>query len=192
MEFIKKIVSFFKTLSFEGSNNISKLALYKIIDRNETKNDVYIIQCVNSKSIFEACISEIVCDKDILYGLHPLQACFIGIEYAQFSKSNRHNLKNHAKSSAIKSQVIQGILRLKYQDRKGDICFINCKTNKEQVMNPKDIAFSDNIISHFDSEQSFFIGMCAGKKICNSSENVIYFNSHTNRTILHHNYIQSS
>jgi len=179
MDLIKKFFLFFKRLSFSTNDisNISKFVFYKIIDMNQNKNDVYIIQCVNSKSIFESHLSEIVFDTDILYGLHPLQACFIGIEYAKFIKSNMLDPKSQIKKiNVMNKQVIHnyGILKLKYQDRKGDICFINSCTNEEDIMSPKDIAFTDNIIKKFHAEQAFFIGICAGQKIHKDPENVIY------------------
>lgn len=179
---IKKFFSYIKSTSFLTNDNyISKFVFYKIIDMNENKTDVYIIQCVNSKSIFESHLSEIVFDTDILYGLHPLQACFIGIESAKFIKANNLDIRSHIKKiNAMNKHVIHnyGILKVKYQDRKGDICFINSDTNEEHVMSPKDIAFSDNIIRKFHAEQAFFIGMCAGKKIHSDPENLIYLNDY--------------
>lgn len=144
---------------------------------NENKKDVYIIQCVNSKSIFEAHLSEIVFDTDILYGLHPLQACFIGIEFSKFIKTNTLEQASRIKEiNVMNKQVVHnyGILKLKYQNRNGDICFINNYTNEENIMSPKDIAFTDSIIRKFHAEQAFFIGMCTGQKIHNNPENIVY------------------
>ena len=36
-------------------------------------------------------IQEIVFDLDILHGLHPIQGCFVGIEFAKILKENASN-----------------------------------------------------------------------------------------------------
>ena len=176
MELISKFFSSLTRFFFSINNlSISKFIFYKIIDINE--KNFYIIQCVNSKSIFQASISEIIFDTDILCGLHPLQSCFIGIEYAKHLKNNKQNPKPYMKNlDTLKQRVAQnyGVLKLKYQDRKGDLCYIDSNTNEEFIMRPKDIAFSDSIIEKFHAEHAFYIGVCAGLKIHSTSNNVIY------------------
>lgn len=179
MELIKKLFSNFRRFFFSvnHSRGISKHVFYRIIDANENRDGVYIIQCINSKSVFESHISEIVFDVDILYGLHPLQSCFIGIEYSKFLKNNMLNIKDNLKKISSMNKPVTydyGILKLRYLDRKGNICFINVNTNEEKVMSPKDIAFSDEIIRNFHAEHAFFIGIRAGQKIHADAENVVY------------------
>ena len=71
-----------------------------------------------------------------------------------------------------------GDFSIKYQDRKGDICYVNKNTNVDSIMAPKDIAFSDRLISKFHPDHAFFIGMCAGQKIHHVHDNVISINDH--------------
>ena len=174
MELIRRIFFCLSKELFPISKpNFSRDILYKIVDKND-KND-YLLQCVNSKSIFQADINEIVFDNDILYGLHPLQSCFIGIEYARHLKN--FNLKKDRKEIAYFNRSIArdyGSLELKYQNRRGDICYIDSHTKEEFVMNPKEIAFSDEIIERFHAYQAFYIGLCAGLKIYALSNNVVY------------------
>ena len=182
MELINKFFLYVKRIFFSiYDNSISKFVFYKIIDINE--NELYVLQCVNSKSIFQANISEIIFDTDILYGLHPIQSCFIGMEYAKYLKNNTPNGKPYLKNiDAIKnrSPYNYGSLKLKYQNRKKDFCYIDCNTNEEFIMSPKDIAFSDHIINKFHSEQAFYIGVCAGLNIHGLSNNVIYLDGANN------------
>ena len=141
---------------------------------NEKK--YYILQCVNSKSIFQASISEIIFDTDILFCLHPLQSCFIGIEYTRYLKNNPLKFNHFMKNEGSTSRNIKhnyGVLKLRYQDRKGNLCYININTNEEFIMDPKEIAFTDNIITKFHAEQAFYIGICAGLKIHRMPNNVI-------------------
>lgn len=182
MEFVKRVISNLKRIQslFKENNTISKSIIYKIIDQDENNIDTYIMQCINSKAIFQAHITEIIFDTDILYGLHPLQSCFIGIEYTQYIKSNKLDTSTYLKKINIQTlQAAHGYetLKVKYQDRKGNICFINSCSNEEDIMSPKEIAFSDKIIGKFNSAQAFFIGMCAGQKLNNSPENIIYFDN---------------
>lgn len=179
MEFAKKFISNLKRIQslFNENNALSRSIIYKIIDQNATDIYIYLIQCINSKAIFQAHITEIIFDTDILYGLHPQQSCFIGIEYTQYIKSNQLDTTLYLKKINIESLSTvhsYGTLKVKYQDRKGNICFINSCTNEEEMMSPKDIAFSDRLIGKFNSAQAFFIGMCAGQKFNTSPENIIY------------------
>ena len=176
MEFFKRLLPKI-IIRFFSLNNISKFVLYKIVD--VTNKNIFILQCVNYKTIFQADIAEIIYNKDILYGLHPLQSCFIGIEYAKYLKINQTVTTPHIKDiNSVNKQYVHeyGLLKLKYQNRRGQICYINSGTNEEIIMYPKDIAFSDNIIGNFHAEEAFYIGVCAGLKIHNLPPNVLYLN----------------
>jgi transcriptional regulator with XRE-family HTH domain len=144
----------------------SQYVFYKIIGLSESIHDEYLIQCINTKTMFEANISKIVMDAKILFGLHPLQSCIIGVEYAKYIKNNTINpsariIKNMAVNE--QEEYEYGLLKILYQDRKGNICFINSSTSEQHIMSPKDIVLSDNIIGQFNSEQAFFLGMSFGK-----------------------------
>lgn len=145
-----------------------KYIFYKIIDSYFSKGvEHYTIQCINKKSMFHAKINEIVFDTDILYGFHPIQACYIGMEYAkQFKTLNITSEKNY---NAVKDNCISryGIYTLVAQDRKGDISFVKKGTQKQFVMNPRDIALSKELIVEFDASEAFHIGFLAGLKLHN-------------------------
>lgn len=142
---------------------------YKIIDSTYEKNEEYhLIQCINTQAVFSIEISELVFDKDILHHLHPIQACYIGIEYAK-NKSNIGSEKNQKKSSKKNNDVKQyGRYKLVSQNRNGDINFIIKKTGEERSMDPRHIALSKELISEFDSQNAFQIGFLAGIKLHNS------------------------
>ena len=154
------------------------IVLYKIIDIHGTH--IYVLQCVNSKSIFQADISEIISDTDILYNLHPIQSCFIGLEYANYLKTKTLTKVPSITEKPLSkknSKPLEGDLTLKHQDRRGDICYIDHKTNEEFVSSPKDIVSSNHLIERFHADEAFYIGLCAGIKINRSPDNVIYLNS---------------
>jgi hypothetical protein len=143
--------------SSKFKNDIVDYVFYKILDFDEYKSK-YIIQCIKTNTVFESSINEILSDLDILYYLHPIQACYIGIEYA---KKNNVSIRAF-KSDSTYSSFRYGDYYLYYQDRKGLICFINKLTNEEFFMPPCDIAFSKEIIEKFDAIHAFYIGYSAG------------------------------
>lgn len=166
MDLLKHISGWFYKKPKKIHQNKSDYIFYKIVDSIDFK--IYSLQCINTNAIFHASLSEIVFDYDILYRLHPIQACFIGIEYGK-SINKVDNIKN----KKIQEQRIvnnyymtkYGNYQLCHQDREGNLCFIDMITNKEHIMDPRDIALAEELISNFDASQAFFIGLNAGIKI---------------------------
>lgn len=138
--------------------------LFKIINVN--KRSIYTLKCVNTNSIFQADIAKITSDLDILYGLHPLQACFIGIEYAKYIKQNITDEK-FSFNKVRPMNTDHSKWKIQYQNREGDICYTDTCSNKQFSMCPKKIVASEKIIRDFDPAQAFYIGICAGFKINN-------------------------
>lgn len=149
----------------------SNFIFYKIVDSiNDNK---FTLQCINTSALFYANISDIVFDSYILQGLHPVQSCFIGIEYAKYIKKYETNLKN----SRINNQKMNqyslnryGYYSLCYQHRNGELCFVNNYTNEQFAMDPRDIALTEELITEFDATQAFYIGLLAGLKINNPTK----------------------
>ena len=115
-------------------------------------------------------IHDIVFDLDILYALHPIQGCFIGIEYAKAIKATIHysqsQEKQHKKFNTY-PMCRYGSYNLLYKDRKGFVGF-ECKDNGQQLlMDPRDISLSRELIEEFDAAQAFYIGVWAGLKLAN-------------------------
>lgn len=166
--FLKKIYFFLKGNYTSFDNVLSKYVSYKIVDFRKGK---YIVQCVNTKSTFQTSISDIIFDLDILYSLHPLQSCYIGIEFAFYLKKNNLDVSKYQKRIK-KAHHDYGIYRIKYQDRKGDYCYVDLLSYEENVEDPREIAFSEIKISKFSAEEAFYIGLNAGLKIIDK-----YFNA---------------
>ncbi len=178
---MKKLFSFIKSVL--NTNTTKGRVLYKIIDEKEDGS--FILQCMNSKSIFEANILEIVSKSDLLIGLHPLQACFIGVEHAKLHKNNRY-LKKH--SVEISTDTL-GELLLTKQDRDGNIYFVD-QYSEEYVLNATEIIFNDVLLSKFHPVHAFYIGLTAGAKIHNHLGKVISIqqgkHKHTKSTVIYH------
>ena len=143
--------------------------LYKIVESYIKNDEVYYkLHCSYTKIVLDMTIHEIVFDLDILYGLHPIQGCFIGIEYAKIIRGTLGALKhkNKQQNTTTKYSISRyGSNNLLYQDRKGFLGF-ECKNSGESfIMDPRDIALSKKLIDEFDTTQSFFIGVQAGLKL---------------------------
>lgn len=145
--------------------------LYKIVDSFSTEfEEHYCVQCINTKVILELTVEDIVFDLDILYGLHPVQACFIGIEYAKHWKSKRFDPDNYGKPLNPMGRYMgyrYGSLNLLYQNRNGLLGFACLNSGEEFLMDPRDIALSRELIEEFDVAHAFCIGVMAGNKMIN-------------------------
>lgn len=147
---------------------IERYTFYKIVDLKEEK---YILQCINKNVMFEATITDIIFDINILYGLHPIQTCYIGMEYAKHIKKTNTcpTLKNKPKKSQDNFLSRYGLYNLCYQNRKGDICFINKKTSEKFILDLNELVTSEKLIREFDASQAFYIGLFYGLKTSTSS-----------------------
>jgi len=90
----------------DSNDEKSNYIFYQIVDINNDQE--YVLQCINKRDIFHLKITDIVFDTDILHGLHPVQSCFIGIEYAKHlkkfhdnknQKSSKHSISRYGKYS---------------------------------------------------------------------------------------------
>ncbi|TLY46797.1 MAG: hypothetical protein E6K54_08060 [Gammaproteobacteria bacterium] len=156
-------------------DNRASYIIYKIVDQMPDKN-IFILQCINTKAIFHLPLSNIVSDGDILYSLHPIQACYVGIEYAKSIKTASF-ISNKVAKKKINNQSVcrYGKYTLLFQNREKQICFLDKLTDKEFLMDPADIAISQELIQEFDASQAFYIGFLAGVKINRTNRKIKSF-----------------
>lgn len=160
--------------SFLQSNDQDQKAnyiFYKVVDFAETTKE-YVLRCINSSATFRSKITDIVFDSDILYGLHPIQACYIGIEYAKHIKSTKSSPTVHKNPKQYPASRY-GAYELCYQNRKGNLCFTKVTTKETFLMDPRDIALSESLINEFDASQAFYIGLLAGLKLDNPAATIV-------------------
>lgn len=148
-----------------NKDNRACYIIYKIVDLIPA-NNLFVLQCINTKAIFYLHLSDIVFDSDILYSLHPIQACYIGIEYAKSIKTAPFIPDKNAEKKINKQSICRyGKYTLLFQNREKKICFLDNSTNEKFLMAPVDIAISQELIQEFDAAQAFHIGFLAGVKI---------------------------
>ncbi len=142
MEGISKILSEFrKTHSVKDRR--SDYIFYKIIDLTH-KQQLYLLQCINTKAVFHATLTDIVFDIEILSALHPIQACYIGIEYSKYikiSESQPAIPKKQTEKLCSQPCSRYGRYNLCSQGRKNTVCFMDKTNNKSFVSDPRDSAW---------------------------------------------------
>lgn len=161
---------FFDTKQKNKQDKKANYIFYKIVDFVVDKKE-YVLQCINTRAVFYVKIVGLVSDLALLYGLHPLQSCFIGIEYAKYIKeANQLGLNNQKQNFSHNHTNRYGKYTLYYQDRNGLVCFTDLNTGAEFIMDPRDIALSEELISEFDAIQAFYIGLLSGLKLNNPTK----------------------
>lgn len=167
---IKKICSHFKRNYFFQSkrtwhlnnNRLSANHLYHIVDI-ASKHD-YLVYCSQTQSSFNKSLSKIVFDLTILYNLPPIQACAIGLAYAQFTKKNGSQFEKLYPIHAS-SYPEYGVLKVQFQTRNGDIGYINTETDQCSIVDPRQLVVNEHLIGQFHAQHAFHIGFHAGLKI---------------------------
>lgn len=144
--------------------NMSNYIFYKIVD-SLPDSSIYCIQCINTSVIFRMDISTLLSEMHIVLGLHPIQACYIGIEYAKYLDSFKMNEASNLMYSMDLNDNRYGRYQLQYLDRKGNVIFECNKTEKVISLNPTEIALSKALIQEFDAAQAFYIGLLSGLKM---------------------------
>jgi hypothetical protein len=160
--------SFLRQKHRETIDRKEDFIFYKIVDFIEDNHE-YVLQCINKKCFFNLKLVDLVFDVDILYALHPIQACYIGIEYAKQSKNaNRVPLLHLKQQKKIENYTTNRYGKyVLVSERRGTLCFVNKKTLQKFIMDPRDIALSRALISEFDAMQAFHIGYMAGVQMDN-------------------------
>ena len=163
------LLSFFQRNIADHDDKRSLYIFYKIVNSyvNEHDETYYQLHCINTKAVFDVSIKDMIFDSSILCGLHPIQACYIGIEYAKELKKNIHTETPDDRKPSLKQTATcrYGKYNLLFQDRKGNLGFIERNTSKAYVMDPRDVALSKELIEEFDSAQAFYIGLTSGLKL---------------------------
>lgn len=135
-------------------SNKGKYIFYKIVDKS---HNLYTIQCINTKAIFNISLVNLAHDIDLLQALHPVQACYLGIEYSKYIKTGKSKLKTGFESFSSHSLSRYGRFIVNFQDRNNYIGFTDKFTNETYLKHSSEIAFS-SLIHEFDANDAFLIG----------------------------------
>lgn len=149
-----------------GSTSCAQYVFYKIVDTCDEK-DYFTLQCINTSALFYLTLEEMIADVDIIYSLHPVQACFVGIEYTKLMQQRANQTRCRDNALVRYQQHRYGRYQIVAQDRARNITFIDSQSQVGYTMDPRDIALTEALISEFDAVQAFYIGQLAGVQIHN-------------------------
>src|SRR5438045_9758163 len=96
------LMIFFKKIKNKKIGKKYNFIFYKIVATAGSEYD-FTLQCLQKNVIFNVPITEIVNNTDILYALHPAQACYIGIKYVKYLNNNKSPQDAHSKNKKITS-----------------------------------------------------------------------------------------
>ncbi len=166
IEPLKKTFSdlFSRSLKKINSDN-NQFSLYRIVDSYTIDfQENYKVQCAFTKIILDLNLDEIVFDFDILHGLHPIQSCFVGMEYSKIldKKSLFYNQQKHVTESYKIAQYCTYYLVA--QNRNGALTIEHRNSKQQFVYDAIDVALSRELIGEFNAADAFQIGVLAGLK----------------------------
>ena len=158
--FFKKLIDF-KFFCKEALYKIQKerKIFFRIVDINENFIELH----VKGKSASaKKKVVDIIYENHIISGLSSCDACSLGVYYG-------FNLKNMCNDKIpIKYPLLcmnnSGRYRLLYEERDGNIAYMNTITNEKFVKSPICLAKDYNTIEQFDPTQACYIGILAGSK----------------------------
>lgn len=148
----------FNYFSKRTRNGLEAYVFYKIVD--QPSGYYYVIQCINTQGIIYETLDNIVKDKQLILGLHPIQTCYLGIEYA-------HNIGTNKTIALNENHEIlhrYGSCELIYETQERLVCIKNHITANTEIVDPRDLSLDNSAISQFDSTEAFHIGLLAAQK----------------------------
>ena len=146
-----------------------EIAIYRdfsfyTIEEINFKSQMATVRCRGTRRAIKQSFESIVGDTEILGGLSSIHACWIGALYgrvlrASFEKKSALRKANNM-SFLLKNK--KGKYSFIFENRTGEIGYLDQKSKKEFIEHPLTIARDNRIISRFDPSQACYIGMLAG------------------------------
>lgn len=136
---------------------------YRIIEIDTSAQEVT-FHIKNKAASLKCKFSEAINEAEIIQGLDSLDACWLGGYFGRALRASLEGreLLKRAKRMSFLLVHKKGRYKIIYQNRSGEIGYIDQNTRKEFVEYPLTVANNDYIISAFDSNQACYIGILAG------------------------------
>jgi hypothetical protein len=158
----KKIKQTFDYIKCLATPNVSPGVIYKVIDINPDTLNV-VIRCINTTTNVKDKIPYIIKDKDILSGLEPVEACWLGYYYGRaIQKKSADVVKKSTDDVSFLLRNTRGKYRIHSLNRGGMISFIDTSTNVISEKLVIRIAKDEAMVNQFDPSQACYIGILAG------------------------------
>lgn len=156
---ISKMITSIKTLFRDDW----ELYPYLIEEIDMTLRLVF-LRCVGSRMVVKFKIEEFVSDVSLVDKLPAKQACVLGGCYGRILRAameGREALNKVKKMNFLLSNK-SGRYKIIFQNRNGDIGYLDQKTRQEFIEPPLTLVNNDYVISEFDPTQACYIGILAG------------------------------
>ena len=128
----------------------------------DNKKKIIIIHMRGIKSPIHLGFKEIIKDRDILYCLPSIQACYVGYSYGSYLY-NCHNKSNYPE---IPFDYLMDVPMNKHRicmlDRKKNIIYLDRISGNQYSKSPIQIMLDKSLLLGFTSLQSCYIGILSG------------------------------
>ena len=157
--FIRKFAALLKRKTFKRSEE----PLCRMVEINVTTQEV-VFQVRNKSILLRFKFAEAINDRIIIENIAPWEACWLGGHFGRAlraTQEGRNSLKK-AKKMCFLLTTKGGRYRVVFENRTGEIGYIDTKTGQEFVEHPLTIATNEFVINRFNSGQACYIGILAG------------------------------
>lgn len=157
----------------EYISHIIKITMHRIrsnikfliidLDYNEGK---VVFLCYGGKAFFKRNLFDAIVDDKLISGLHPEQACFLGIMVSRWLKENniidnaekyQKILRRHNYNAAVEDSIVF--------DRHGNLIYTDKQTGELQMEMAHVVASKKDMISRFHSLVACSIGIFVGNNL---------------------------
>jgi hypothetical protein len=140
-----------------------KFSPYRI-EEIDVKHERVAIRCRGNRMVMKLTFAGVLRDEKLIAGLPALQACILGGYIGRAlraSRSGRDALRR-AKQMTFLLKNKCGRYKMVYQNRTGEVGYIDKKTKREFLEQPLVIVNHDYIMKEFDPSQACYVGILAG------------------------------
>jgi len=135
------------------------------IEEIDTKAQEVTIRCHGTDTAIKFTYTSIISDPLVLDGLSPDQACLIGGYVGRVIRGDGSVINYHANQKSFLLNKKIGRYRIVYQDRSGQVAYIDTISKKKYLEHPITIVNTRHIILKFNSSQACYLGILAGVSI---------------------------
>jgi hypothetical protein len=158
----KRIEHFFYFIKQLLITNTPPGVIFRIIDINPETLDA-VIKCINTRTTLKDKIPHLIKDKDVIAGLAPNDACWLGYYYGQaVQNKSSSTIKKITWEVSFLMRNTRGKYRIHSMDRDGMISYLDTVKNLSYDEHPLAIAKNAALINQFDPSQACYIGVLSG------------------------------
>jgi len=162
------IIGRFKSRFLYGAKHlfVERTYSYVLEEVNMARQEA-VVRCSGTRTIMKFTLEALVGDMIIIQGMSPAHACLLGGCYGRILRAameGREVIKRVKKLDFLLSNRT-GRYRIVFQNRRGEVGYIDKKSRQEFVEHPLTIVNNKHIISEFDSSEACYIGILAGSTV---------------------------